>query len=147
MSQSPHDRPPVAPAPPPAACPPHPGAAYPPPQTRYAAPAPVSPADARTMSLVAHLGGILVGVVVPLVVFLVYKDRDRFVRAHAAEALNFQITLALAYLVSMVTMIVGVGFVLFLAAWVCSIVFAVLGSIAANAGRPYRYPVSLRPVS
>lgn len=137
MTQSPDQ--PVAAQPPTPQGPP----AYPP----YAGPAPVSRSDATTMSLIAHLGGIIVGFIAPLVIYLVYKDRDGFVREHSTEALNFQITLAIAYLVSMVTMIVGVGFLLFLAAWVCSIVFAVLASIAANAGRPYRYPVSVRLVT
>ncbi len=113
----------------------------------YAGPVPVSPSDARTMSLLAHVGGILVGFVAPLVVYLVYKDRDQFVRGHAAEALNFQITVFIAYIAATVTSFIGVGFLLFFAVWVCSIVFAIQGAIAANAGRPYRYPVSIRMLS
>jgi uncharacterized Tic20 family protein len=110
-------------------------------------PQPVSPSDARTMSLLAHIGGPVVGFVAPLVIFLIYKDRDGFVRYNSLEALNFQIFLAIAYVVSMITMFVGVGFLLFFAVWICSIVFAIQGAIAANRGQPYRYPVSLRLVS
>lgn len=110
-------------------------------------PQPVSPSDARTMSLLAHIGGPVVGFVAPLVIFLIYKDRDGFVRYNSLEALNFQIFLAIAYVVSMITMLVGVGFLLFFAVWICSIVFAIQGAIAANRGQPYRYPVSLRLVS
>ncbi|MEI2732478.1 MAG: DUF4870 domain-containing protein [Dermatophilaceae bacterium] len=113
----------------------------------YAGPVPVSPSDARTMSLLAHVGGIIVGFVAPLVVYLLYKDRDQFVRGHAAEALNFQITVFIAYVAATVTSFVGVGFLLFFAVWVCSIIFAIQGAIAANAGRPYRYPVSIRMLS
>ena len=41
----------------------------------------------------------------PLVIYLVYKDRDPFVRRHAANALNVQITLAIAYIVLAITVI------------------------------------------
>lgn len=111
------------------------------------APAPVSYSDAKTMSLLAHLGGILVGFVAPLVIYLIYKDRSDFVRAHATEALNFQITLAIAYLASVLLMVVYVGVFLMLATWVCGVVFAILATMAANNGQPYRYPISLRLVS
>ena len=119
----------------------------PPPGGYAAAPTPVSPSDARTMSLLAHIGGPLVGFVAPLVIFLIYKDRDGFIRANSLEALNFQIFLTIGYVVSMVLMVVGVGFLLFFALWVLSIVFAIQGAVAANKGQTYRYPVSLRLVS
>lgn len=120
---------------------------YPPQGQPPYGPQPVSPSDARTMSLLAHIGGPVVGFVAPLVIFLIYKDRDGFVRHNSLEALNFQIFLAIAYVVSMITMFVGVGFLLFFAVWICSIVFAIQGALAANRGQPYRYPVSLRLVS
>lgn len=111
------------------------------------APVPVSPSDARTMSLLAHIGGPVIGFVAPLVIFLIYKDRDGFIRYNSLEALNFQIFLTIGYVVSIVTMLVGVGILLFFALWVLSIVFAIQGAVAANKGQPYRYPMSLRLVS
>lgn len=120
---------------------------YPPQGQPPYGPQPVSPSDARTMSLLAHIGGPVVGFVAPLVIFLIYKDRDGFVRDNSLEALNFQIFLAIAYVVSIITMFVGVGFLLFFAVWILSIVFAIQGAVAANKGQPYRYPLSLRLVS
>ena len=48
-------------------------------------------------SVLAQLGGTFLSFLVPLVIYLVFKDRDPFVRRHSAPALNFHITLAIAY--------------------------------------------------
>ncbi|NAZ81197.1 DUF4870 domain-containing protein [Kineococcus sp. R8] len=116
--------------------------------------------DERTWGLVGHLSWLaasLVGLpfVGPLVVFLVFKDRSRFVREHAAEALNMNIALA-AYLVvaSVVFTIVGfltfgAGFLLFYLLaipGVVYLVFSILGAVEASRGRAYRYPLIFRLV-
>ena len=48
--------------------------------------------------------------ILPLVLWIVSKDgRDPYARHHAAEALNFQITLFIAYMVSAVLILVLIG--------------------------------------
>src|SRR5665647_1618516 len=70
---------------------PPPGYAAPPPG--YAAPAaPMTDAEQRQWAMFSHLGGILFGFVPALVIWLVFKERGRFVDEQAKEALNFQIT-------------------------------------------------------
>src|SRR5450759_1191476 len=59
--------------------------------------APVSPSDARMWSTLTHIGGIFFGFIPSLIVYLVYKDRDPFLRRHAVQALNFQIIVAIAF--------------------------------------------------
>ncbi len=44
--------------------------------------------DEKTLAILSHLGPILGGFVLPLVLFLVAKDKP-YVRHHACEALNF----------------------------------------------------------
>ncbi|NUP28236.1 MAG: DUF4870 domain-containing protein [Nocardia sp.] len=105
--------------------------------------APVSPSDAKTWAMLAHFGGIVLGFVAPLIVWVMYKDRDEFVRRHAVDALNFQIVLAIAYVVSAALMIVLIGLLLFPIVWIAGIVFSVLAGIAANNGREYKYPFNL----
>ncbi|WP_328392046.1 DUF4870 domain-containing protein [Nocardia sp. NBC_00416] len=105
--------------------------------------APVSPSDAKTWAMLAHFGGIVLGFVAPLIVWVLYKDRDEFVRRHAVDALNFQIVLAIAYVVSAVLMIVLIGLLLFPIVWIAGIVFSVLAGIAANNGREYKYPFNV----
>ena len=79
-------------------------------------------------------------------IWLVFKERGRYVEYQSKEALNFQITLAIAYIVSLFLMIIVIGFVTFAIAWICAIVFAIIAAMAANKGEAYRYPVTLRLV-
>ena len=125
----------------------HPGSGTQPgygrPPVAYSGGGPISPSDARMWSMLAHLGGTFLSFLVPLVIFLVFKDRDLFVRRHSAAALNFHITLAIAYIVLAIT-VIGLLAIPFL--WVASLVFTILAAIAASDGRDYQYPMSLKLV-
>jgi len=117
----------------------------PPPQTaNYAAPQPpLSPADEKMWSILTHVGGILFHWVAPLIAYLVLKDRGPFVRWHTRQALNFQLTLVIAYVVGGLLLIVFVGILVVLAAAVLNIVFGILAAMAANRGEFYKYPVAI----
>ena len=123
------------------------GAAYP---VSYAAPTGVITAsDERTWGTLAHVAPFVGGIVgLPflgaLVVFLIYKDRSAFVRRHALESLNFQLTLLIGYVISAVLMLVLIGFVTAAALALASIVLQILGAVAASRGQDYRYPLTIR---
>jgi uncharacterized protein len=107
---------------------------------RQPAQAPISPSDARMWSLFAHLGGIFFSFVAPLVIYLIYKDRDPFIRRHAAQAVNFQIIIGIIEIVSIPLMLILVGFLTAIAAGVAFYVFSIMAAVAANRGEPYDYP-------
>lgn len=140
MTENPQDQPveggqtqqPSQPPPPP---PPAPGPVY-----GQQVQAPVSPSDARMWAMFAHLGGILFYFVPSLVIYLIYKDRDPFVRSHALQALNFQIIATIAYAVSWVLTLVFIGVLTGLATFICVVVFSIIAGIAANKGQEYTYP-------
>jgi len=98
-------------------------------------------------SMFAHLGGTFLSFFVPLVIYLVFKDRDPFIRGHSAQALNFHITLFIVYFVSIPLIFVIVGIFTFIAAAICAVVFSILAAVAANQGRDYTYPLAIRFVS
>lgn len=108
----------------------------------------------RNWAVCCHLGGfaglVLPGlghVVVPLVLWLVRRDRSAFVEHHGREALNFQLSITLYAIVATALMWVLIGFLLILAVLGVQFVFMVLASIAASQGERYRYPLTLRLVS
>jgi uncharacterized Tic20 family protein len=115
----------------------------PPPANAYQAPTPMSPSDEKLWATLIHIGGILFGVLPALIGYIVLKDRGPFIRAHTATALNFQITLLIAYVVGGLLTLVLVGFLVLLAAWVLSIVFGIMAALAANRGQYYRYPLTI----
>jgi len=96
--------------------------------------------------MLCHLLALLFGFLAPLIIYLVNGDKDPFVRHHAAESLNFQITVTIAFLASIVLMFVLVGLLLLPAVWVTAIVFQIIGAVRANRGEWWRYPINIRMV-
>jgi len=112
----------------------------------YASP-PLSPSDEKLWATLIHIGGILFGFLPAVIGYIVLKDRGPFIRQHTATALNFQITLVIAYVAGTILSIIFIGALILLAAWVVSIIFSIIAAVAANNGQYYTYPVAIRFVS
>ena len=136
---------PTPPQTPPAYQAPTPGYGQTPPvycQPVYAAP--LSPSDERLWATLAHVGGIVLGFIAPLVVWLVFRERSGFVNDQAKEALNFQILIVIAYIVGGILTVVLIGGLILALAWLATIIFGIMGAVAANKGELYRYPFNWR---
>ena len=94
----------------------------------------------------AHLGGTFLPGIVPLVIYLVYKDRNPFIRGHAAQAMNFHITVYAIILVSVPLIFVFLGFFTILLAMTWSLAFTIIAAVAANGGREHTYPLTPRMI-
>lgn len=115
--------------------------------------APLTAESDRQWASFAHLGGIL-GFLPALIIWLVFKDRGSFTNQEGKEALNFQITVAIAHIAYQVLngillfITLGfwqiIGWVVPLAIWVLMIVFSIQGFIKAKDGLAYRYPITIR---
>jgi uncharacterized protein len=110
-------------------------------------PAPLSPTDERNWSIAAHLSPFLAAFVGlpflgPLVIYLVFRDRGPFVRHHAAQALNFQIIVAIGILISIPLMFVLVGIFTAIAIGIAAVIFQIVAAVEANNGKWYRYPLT-----
>lgn len=105
--------------------------------------APLTQAEDRQWASFAHLGGII-GFVPSLIIWLVFKDRGAFTNQEGKEALNFQITILGIYVIGWILSLIVVGFLVVLAASVLSIIFSILGFMAAKDGTAYRYPFAVR---
>ena len=128
---------------------------------------PFAPQPNKTLAVLSHLGPILGGFVLPLVIYLAADRNDHYVRHHASEGLNFQLSFLIVWLIGFVAIFVGfsglaatsgsgdgsgaafgIGFVLLFfgmfglmaASWV----FAIIGAIQASKGNWWRYPVCIR---
>lgn len=97
-------------------------------------------------ALVGLLGngvGFLLG---PLVVWLVKKNDDPFIDEQGKEAVNFQITMLLAALVSAILIVVIIGFFLLFVVAIVATVLPIIGAIKASEGEHFQYPFALRLV-
>ena len=115
----------------------------------------ITPSQERTMGAIAHgvpliamvLSAGLLGFVGSLVIYLMYKDRGPFVRAHAANSLNVQIITGIILLISLPLMLVLVGFLTFGLALVFAFVLHLLGAMKAYNGEWLNPPLTPRFVS
>lgn len=107
--------------------------------------APLTEAEDKQWASFAHLGGILF-ILPALIIWLIFKDRGPKTNVEGKEALNFQITIAIAYIASLILAGISFGILFFLPflVWVATIVFSIIGFVKVNGGGSYRYPVNIR---
>ncbi|MEM7338603.1 MAG: DUF4870 domain-containing protein [Actinomycetota bacterium] len=116
-------------------------------QAAQAQPVGVATSDDKTMAVLSHLGGALASFIVPLIIFLMKKDESPFVRHHAAEALNLQITAFIAAFVSLILVFVLVGILLLIILPFVFFILAIIATVKASQGEWYRYPMVLHIVT
>jgi uncharacterized Tic20 family protein len=150
-------------APPPAGGYPPPGGGYPPAGGGYpqqgayyggAGPAGYANNDEKTWALVAHFGGALGafigggagGWIAPLVALIVKGNESPTTRAHAVQALNFQILWSIIAIIGYITICIFIGIFIAIAAWLIATIFGVIAGVKANNGELYNYPMSIKMV-
>lgn len=102
--------------------------------------------DQRGMAALAQVLAIFTGFLGPLVIWFMARPDQPFVKHHAAESLNFQITVTIAAFVSALSILVLIGIVLLPVVLIGAFVLEIVAAVAANRGEWYRYPVNLRLV-
>jgi uncharacterized protein len=129
----------VPPSPPPA----------PPPYEPVPPPSAAPSADDKNIAMLTHLSGLLFHVVVPLIVWLVFKDREdkQYLVREAKEALNFQITIVLAYFIGGILSIILIGGLVIFLAWIANLVFCIVAALKVSSDGTYRYPYCLRLIN
>lgn len=110
---------------------------------------PLSQPDERTWGMLAHLSGfvaayVALGLIGPALVLATMGQRSEFVRRHAVEALNFNISVLIYAAVSGVLVFVLVGIPMLIALAILYLVTTISGAMAANRGEEYRYPLTIR---
>lgn len=110
--------------------------------------------DQRTWAMIAHLSAFayyLTGIghiLGPLIVWLSKRDGNPFVDDQAKEALNFQISITIYVVASIIMCLTVVLAVIGIPILICihafQIVCIIIASIKANDGIAFRYPLSLR---
>ncbi len=114
---------------------------------------PSGPADDQTWGMLSYVLSFVAAILAPLIIYLVKMNESRFVRYHAAQALNMGIT---AFIYSVCGVIIGVVVAiashglallvlipLFIAYAIAHVVFLILAAIGAYRGTLYRVPFFL----
>lgn len=97
----------------------------------------------KNMAILCHVLGIITGFLAPLIFYFVF-EKSEYVKSHAKEALNFQLTLLIGQVISWILMIVLIGFLTSFGLFVCSVIFSIQAAMAVNNNQPYKYPFSIK---
>lgn len=106
--------------------------------------------DDRTWALLSYVLALVASLIAPLVIYLVKMNESRFVRFHAAQALNMGITAIIEsvgiFIVGILLAVIthGFGFLLmllaFLALGIAHLVYLIIGAVKSNQGELFRVP-------
>ena len=136
--------------------------ATPPPPPYNPPPPGLSAAEERSWATAAHWSALVAAFVAlaflgPLVVMLAKGNASAWVRRHAVESLNFQLSMLIygfvggivAVVLTVVTLGVGLLVVipLFLAFGAFWLVMTIVAAVKTGNGEDYRYPLTIRMVS
>ena len=81
----------------------------------------------------------------PLIVWLVKRADMPMVEIHGKEALNFQITVTIAAVISMLLIFVLIGFVLLFIVGIGALILTIMAAVKVSNGEfDYTYPWALR---
>ncbi|MCA0250957.1 MAG: DUF4870 domain-containing protein [Actinobacteria bacterium] len=111
-----------------------------------------APGGDRSMASAAHWGALVAGIatggglgfLVPLILLVTKGQSDPLVRANAVESLNFNITVLIGMIASVLLTVAAIGIVGLIVIPIAAVILQVLGAMAANRGEAYRYPISIR---
>ena len=104
-------------------------------------------ADEKNIVVLTHIGGTIFSFIPALIVWLLKKEDSAYIADQAREALNFQITVLIAQVISSILIVILIGFVLMGIIWLANIIFCIIAAVAASKGVYYRYPFTLRLIN
>ncbi len=100
--------------------------------------------DAVNMAMLCHILAIFTCFLGPLIIWLMKKDDTPFVDRHGKEALNFQLTVLIAMVISGLLIVVLIGPILMAVVGIADLIFCIMAAVSASRGQEYSYPVSIR---
>lgn len=109
--------------------------------------------EQKNWALLAHLSA-LAGYIIPfgnivgpLIVWLTKRDQWPFVAEQAKESLNFQISMTIYFVLSVILALLLIGLLFLAVLPVLNLIAVVVAAIRANEGKHFRYPACIRFIS
>ncbi len=106
--------------------------------------------DERMWAMFCHLSA-LIGfiipfgnIIAPLVLWTLKKEEYPLVNDQGKESLNFQISMTIYVIASIILIFLVIGIVLLILLGIFSLIVIIIAAIKANEGEKYRYPLTIR---
>lgn len=95
----------------------------------------------KTLAVLAHILGLVTGFLGPLIIYLVAQDESA--KHHAKYALNWQISLIIYLVVSIILIFVYIGFFTLIALMILNLVFSIMAAVKAGENVLWKYPLAI----
>jgi len=109
-----------------------------------------SDVDVNTNAMIIQLSAFagyfvpLGSIILPVILWLVWRDKDPYLNRMGSEAVNFQISMLIYYIVCALLMLVLIGFLLIFAAVIFHLTFIIIAAVQTSRGVEFRYPLTIR---
>ncbi len=106
----------------------------------------MNPKDERLIACLTHIGAVILsetvlgGIVMPLIVYLVHKDKSSFVAFHALQTCFFHLLVWVCMAICAPLCFVLIGVPLMIAIGIAAVVLGIIGCIRAYNGELWEYP-------
>ena len=106
--------------------------------------------DERTWAMLSHFSALCMfifpfgNILAPLIIWLIKKEEMSFVEDQAKEVLNFQISMTIYLLISVILCFILIGIPFVIGLGIFNVIITIIAGIKANDGKSYRYPINLR---
>jgi uncharacterized Tic20 family protein len=101
----------------------------------------MTPENERLYAILTHVAGIPFEFFGPLVGYLIFNGKGRFITHHVKESVNFGITMVLWTILLAISI---VGWLIIWAVPVFWVIFRIVAAVQASQGVFYKYPVTIR---
>jgi uncharacterized Tic20 family protein len=96
--------------------------------------------EEKQMAMFCHLGLLIGGFIIPLVIWMMKKEESKFIDKQGKEAINFSISTFIWSLV-IILPTCGLGGLVMGPLW---LYWTIMAGLEANKGKMYRYPMTIR---
>ncbi|HYK72760.1 MAG TPA: DUF4870 domain-containing protein [Pseudoneobacillus sp.] len=100
--------------------------------------------DERLIAAAIYVISFFTAFVGPLIIWLLKKNDSDFIDYHGKEYLNFIISYSVYSIISVVLMMILIGFVTIWIVGIASFIFTIIAAIKAYEGKEYRIPFVFR---
>lgn len=84
------------------------------------------------------------GIVMPILMWATNKDQSKLIDRHGKNVLNWTISLLIYFSICFVLCFVLIGIPMIIALFIASLIFTIKGSVRANEGEIYEYPLTIK---
>ena len=106
--------------------------------------------DAKMWAMIAHISAVagfifpFGNVIGPLLIWILKKEEFPFVDDQGKEALNFQISISVYVIISIVLVFLLIGIPILIIIGLFALIMTIIAAISAYDGKAYRYPLTIR---